>query len=654
MSDSWLRSKGPALIRAGFDIVPIKSGGKFPTLDQWQKVRAETCDLTAWLDNGYATGGVGVQTRQTPAIDLDISDVTVVAEMLDWCAERFGAAPMRTGRAPRQLLVFQTDAPFRKRSSTKYRDPVTDEHHQIEVLGDGQQFVAFAVHPGTGEPYRWGTKELGATEHFMLPVLNETDVDDLFSHFESVVPASWEVYRKKKNASSQEYVAPELRALVHAKAPLQLSRKQIGKALKATEARADEYEDWIACGMALYHQFDGDHDGLACWNRWSQASDKYDDHMQELKWSGFAVDLQHSRPITFATVLAWQKEATRHQIRPLDFPLLHVSDLLSRLGPVNWLIDGVLEANTTGLFYGDPGTYKSFLVLDQALHIAIGRDWHGHAVQQGPVIYIAGEGHGGLARRVAAWQTEHGIDLSGEDIYFSERAASLYDEESALQVVEAVGEIASRTDRPAVVIIDTLARNFGGGDENSNTDMGVFLDHVDRLIRHAYSATVIVVHHTGQAAKDRARGASALRAGVDFEYRTELTGPLKVKVICTKMKDAEPPEDLFFEGRSVLVGTPTEAHELTSLVFHKCAAHVVELPGPDSLKGKQRELYDLIDEQGPIERRALYDIAEGMFMFEDYKKFGSALVPLVNKNFVQNIDGSLSTLADMGFEDLSR
>ena len=51
---------------------------------------------------------------------------------------------MRVGRWPKRLLVYRTLEPF-----PKLKIP------GLEILGAGQQFVAFGVHPDIGQPYDW-------------------------------------------------------------------------------------------------------------------------------------------------------------------------------------------------------------------------------------------------------------------------------------------------------------------------------------------------------------------------------------------------------------------------------------------------------------------------------------------------------------------
>jgi hypothetical protein len=72
---------------------------------------------------------------------------------------------------------------------------------------------------------------------------------------------------------------------------------------------------------------------------------------------------------------------------------------------------------------------------------------------------------------------------------------------------------------PALIVIDTLARCFVGGDENSAKDMGLFVQAC-RGLQAATGGALLVVHHTGKPKKNSGdpgleRGSSALRAAAD-------------------------------------------------------------------------------------------------------------------------------------------
>ena len=71
-----------------------------------------------------------------------------------------------------------------------------------------------------------------------------------------------------------------------------------------------------------------------------------------------------------------------------------------------------------------------------------------------------------------------------------------------------------------LIVIDTLARVMGGGDENTAPDIADLFRNLD-LIRRATGAHVMLIHHSGKDAGRGARGHSSLRAAIDTEI--ELT-----------------------------------------------------------------------------------------------------------------------------------
>ena len=232
---------------------------------------------------------------------------------------------------------------------------------------------------------------------------------------------------------------------------------------------------------------------------------------------------------------------------------IDVGDLIDNLKPIDWLVEDYVEKDSLSLIFSPPSSGKSFILVDIACCVATGTPWHGRPVQQGPVFYIAGEGHNGMARRFAAWQKHHGVSLKGAGIYKSQRAISIYSEDAARDLYETVREMSEAHGvLPALIIIDTVARNFGEGDENSTEDMGKFITHLDTYVRLPFGCNVFLAHHSGHN-MERARGSSALKAALDSEYQVAKDGPV-LQLIPTKMKDAELPPELTFRLTMVDLG----------------------------------------------------------------------------------------------------
>ncbi|WP_419833082.1 AAA family ATPase [Endozoicomonas atrinae] len=236
-----------------------------------------------------------------------------------------------------------------------------------------------------------------------------------------------------------------------------------------------------------------------------------------------------------------------HSSKP-EFAFSHVKELVKGVKPINWLIKGFLEMDSLSLMFGEPACGKSFTAIDLACCVATGKDWHGKPVKrQGPVFYIAGEGFNGLSRRLMAWQVSHGYNLRNAPIYISQCAASLTDLGNARLVSASIEEIVEETGGviPSMIVIDTLARNFGPADENATKEMNTFINHIDQLLRARYQCNVLIVHHTGVGSKDRARGNSALKGALDAEYAVVKSDD-EITITAKKMKDADEPDPIKF------------------------------------------------------------------------------------------------------------
>ena len=119
-------------------------------------------ELQEW--SRWPEAGVGIVAGSVAGVDIDIADDAELALRIEQLArERLGDTPaMRIGQAPKRLLVYRTAAPFKGLKC-----------HPLEVLCLGQQFVAYAIHPGTGRPYEWPEEGLADVDIGSLPAIDE-------------------------------------------------------------------------------------------------------------------------------------------------------------------------------------------------------------------------------------------------------------------------------------------------------------------------------------------------------------------------------------------------------------------------------------------------------------------------------------------------
>lgn len=231
----------------------------------------------------------------------------------------------------------------------------------------------------------------------------------------------------------------------------------------------------------------------------------------------------------------------------------HVGDPFASIKPIDWLVRDYFETDSLALMFGEPGSGKSFIALSLACCVATGTPWYGKATKQGAVFYICGEGHAGLVRRFGAWSKHNHVDLKEAPLYKSNHQISLFDKDSAKLLLADITQLKETSGTiPNLIVVDTVARNFGGGDENSTKDMSLFIENVDKYVRLPFRCNVLLVHHSGHV-QGRARGSSALKAALDAEYMVE-KDESTVSLTPTKMKDAELPNQLSFKFNKIDLG----------------------------------------------------------------------------------------------------
>ena len=191
-----------------------------------------------------------------------------------------------------------------------------------------------------------------------------------------------------------------------------------------------------------------------------------------------------------------------------------LAELTKNITPPDFLIDGIVEHDTDGAAIGASAVGKSFMAVCMACSVASGTKFFDREVQQGAVLYLTGEGQEGILRRFAGWMQHSGINIAKGNIQISNTTITL-DADGASKLLAATEDIDQSI---KLVIVDTLARHMTG-EENSNRDMGAFMAAVDK-IREEHGCAVLIVHHTGHSTdnSNRARGASAFYAALDFEF----------------------------------------------------------------------------------------------------------------------------------------
>jgi len=223
--------------------------------------------------------------------------------------------------------------------------------------------------------------------------------------------------------------------------------------------------------------------------------------------------------------------------------LIPLDDFIRQPAPINWLVKGWIQDDALMMVHGAPGSGKTFLVLDWCMSIAYGREWMGCRTKQGPIAYLAGEGHKGLMKRFAGWVAYNGVEADNRVVV----SRSGTDLDTPHGLMEVMNHLREMEESPSIIVIDTLHR-FLSGDENRAQDTRAMLQSCAALMDE-FSCSVMLVHHTGvaQDAQRRARGSSAWKGALDIEVSVTKGKNDTIEVRCTKSKDDREPSPVWID-----------------------------------------------------------------------------------------------------------
>lgn len=203
-----------------------------------------------------------------------------------------------------------------------------------------------------------------------------------------------------------------------------------------------------------------------------------------------------------------------------------------------WLFSELIAEASTVLLVGPSGSYKSFIALALALSSSTGKAFADISpTLTGPAFYAAAEGRANIKKvRRRAWKIANEVDTAPD--FFVGPAPMLAIPEEVQQFGDEVKRRCGGR-KPALIVLDTVAKVMAGLNENDAADAGKFIKLCDSLVE-AFGCSVIAIHHTGKDEGRGARGSSAFLAGFDTvlevaAHKATKTLELRVK----KHKDAE-------------------------------------------------------------------------------------------------------------------
>lgn len=586
----------------GYLVLPIAPQSKVPSkydpatyswihYKGWSKLDNNPAKLDIWKT--WPNVGLGVLTGKIIALDLDILHEKLLAQMMLILHDTIGVSPLaRQGRAPKLLLLYQTNDVVTKLRSKEYSLEDTPKN-QVEVLGVGQQFVAYGIHPDTNQPYRWLDKQPTEILAENIPFITANQLTQILEEFERLAESLGATPISAGVTSNETHISSTA---------LSDKRNLARQALAHIPNDDIHYDEWIKTGMAIKAAFSEDEaTGLELWLEFSDKSGKSNPALSEEKFATF-------RPTAIGAATLYYKAQQHGWFNPnpveasdpsLDFapvpdmgnPISPKPSRLFMLTPKDISLDtsrtslvhGVIDHGAMSVMYGESNVGKTFVAMDIAFHIAAGIPWNNRRTTQGAVLYVAAEGGRGAKDRILALRQQH--NLHDFPLFLVPCPVDLLRKDADTKPLIT---LAQQCPPLSLVVIDTLSRALAGGNENSSDDMGAYVMNADR-IREATRAHVMTIHHSGKDTSKGARGHSLLRAATDTEIEIA-DNQLKI----TKQRDMEmlPPSGFTLIPHQL--GTTAEGDHISSCTVEWKATIVSDFAEAEDLNYRDRALLEAL------------------------------------------------------------
>jgi hypothetical protein len=528
--------------------VPLNWGQKNPAIHNWPNYKFQP-DHEGTQQHG--ADGTGLLTDNIVGLDIDVRDPKVAAELEALARRMLGKAPRRIGAAPKVLVVYRIEEPIKKMQSTSVSLPGDEPNakkHRVEILGKGQQFVAYNVHPETNKPYKWnGAGDPLRIKRDDLPEVTREKLVEFIDEVNAIL--------RKYSRKPDDDLPDDMRRQMDEDHAAQAKAAERGNSQRASnpaecrEAIAaipnDDalYDDYVRIGHAIAGALGAN--GHDAWHEWAAKSAKYNEKKSESDWKGFMkADQAGTLRAGAGTVIYEARKAgwtpkrteTRDESEGDDFDVESIPDswLTEVPPPQKWLWDKTVPIGSLTTLIAEGGSGKTWLSLRLAVAVTRGSPRFltfsdaPRPLQQGAVVFVNAEDPPDAVRRrlwaiiqravakirtkggknadaeIAAYKKSiqdnfHFVSLVGKDIKLVEQTGQGRAQWGSglgrlLEKLRAVKDL-------ALVVLDPLAR-LHNADENSNT-VSTMLVNAGERIAQEFGCAVVVCHHVSKEAATR-------------------------------------------------------------------------------------------------------------------------------------------------------
>jgi hypothetical protein len=180
--------------------------GKQPVMKDWRNIcaSADKAEVSRWASSEPGCTNTGISCEAMACTDIDVPVPELAGRIERAAVAILGPTPLRRiGRAPKVLLAYRTTSPLSKMETPEFLLP-DGIKVQVEILGAGQQFVAYGVHPDTGREYEWTESGPDVVPLTDLPVVAEADLRGFLVAAEAMLRAAGGQTQKEIDAAAKE------------------------------------------------------------------------------------------------------------------------------------------------------------------------------------------------------------------------------------------------------------------------------------------------------------------------------------------------------------------------------------------------------------------------------------------------------------------
>ena len=522
--------------------IPPENRGKVPS-----KVngRGQVVGISEWttkqlnpalLDNMKLNPDLGfcvIAGHGTVAIDVDVADAEQAALIQRAIIASIGDVPVRRRSNSAKFLV-----PLKVPGAIA-KQIITTAAGKIELLGQGQQFVACGTHP-SGVRYEWSWPAgAPALPELTLAAWNAL-VAMLAQRFgdKPLTTGARSVERPKEQGTLQVHTDEDA-AVARAKDWLRghppAIQGQGGDAhTYATVCRVRDFGVPGERAVEALEEWDercsppwGDELQTKVTNAYQYAQDAagkltpeglgfrvVESEQSKAQWADPlpGSDAAEARAAVFGDAAASGRYPRRERLS--DVPIVD--------GNGNF-VDGLCNLGELFQVIGAPGGRKSQAAGWLAYCVATGREWLGRKTARGAVLYIAAERKGEQVKRMRVWAAADKLDVKALPLDVMGPGGMLTDKGFADHICAEVRALAEQTSqRVVLVVIDTVMATLPGADVNASGPASLFA-HNAKMIAAKTGAAVAAVHHTPKSGTATGMGSQAFDATFDAVLLIEPT-----------------------------------------------------------------------------------------------------------------------------------